>query len=88
MFIPRICWLYFTNSLNTVTRKGKSLNSSYCISDSYQARIIQVMSVRSFLIREKQILFTLVFTCHDVRLCERGSLENSDLETSDLRPRN
>ena len=41
------------------------------------------MSVRSFLIREKQIPFTLVFTCHDVRLCERGSLENSDLETSD-----
>ena len=52
------------------------------------------MSVRSFLIREKQIPFTLVFTCHDVRLqlqlqlCERGSVENSDLETSDLRPRN
>ena len=28
--------------------------------------------------------FTLVFTCHDVRSCDHGCLENSDLEISDL----
>ena len=49
-------------------------------------RIIQVVSIMRFLTRGKQIPFTLVFTCHDVRSCDRGCL-NSDLETSDLRPR-
>ena len=70
-----------------LTRKGKSLNFSHCMY-SYQARIIQVVSIRSFLIREKQIPFTLVFTCHDVRSCDRGCLENSDLRPRKLRPRN
>ena len=42
-------------------------NWHVCVCDSYQTRITQVVSIRSFLIREKQILFNLVFTSRNVR---------------------
>ena len=97
MFIPRICWLYGIN-LFTILRilyvditskrvkpgviKGKSLNFSHLICDSYQAKIN-----RSFLICEEfpSLLYLLVFfpifqdrvtaiLCRDGRKCHRSEL--------------
>ena len=85
--LSKYCMLTFNTCLTYLLTLKGNLWIFLIVCDSYQARIIQVVSIRSSLIREKQIPFTLAFTCHDVRSCDRGCLENSDLETSDLRPR-
>ena len=68
MFISRICWLYFTNSLNTVCWSGAFLY----VTNRFPSLLYLLVDVRS-----------CDRSCLENSDLETSDLENSDLETSD-----